>query len=56
MGQDARQPGWQGGWGGGGEDAEPTDREIVLKTGLKRKMKAETETIQVGEAASHLSF
>lgn len=23
--------------GGGGEDAEPTDREIVLKTGMKEK-------------------
>lgn len=37
MGQDARQPGWQGGGGRGGEDAEPTDREIVLKTGMKEK-------------------
>lgn len=28
--------------GGGEGDAEPTDREIVLKTGTKRKMTAKT--------------
>lgn len=40
---------------GGGEDAEPTDREIVLKTGLTRKMKAKTQRRSRKERRRHTS-